>query len=107
MFGLQGLWTAARERVPVTFVVFSNGEYRTLKQTLARMRGNRVDGFVGMDLDRPRSTGPRSRTRSVSPACVSTTSTSSPPCSHLEAPTTRRSWSTCQESRTFSDELFD
>ncbi len=53
MFGVQGLWTAAREGVPVTFVVFGNGEYRTLKQTLARMRGPRVDGFVGMDLDRP------------------------------------------------------
>lgn len=58
MFGVQGLWTAARERVPVTFVVFSNGEYRTLKQTLARMRGTRVDGFVGMDLDRPQVSWP-------------------------------------------------
>ncbi len=53
MFGVQGLWTAARERVPATFVVFSNGEYRTLKQTLAKMRGDRVAGFVGMDIDRP------------------------------------------------------
>jgi benzoylformate decarboxylase len=53
MFGLQGLWTAAREQVPVTFVVFSNGEYRTLKQTLARMRGDRTGGFVGMDFARP------------------------------------------------------
>ena len=53
MFGVQGLWTAAREQVPVTFVVFSNGEYRTLKQTLARTRGDRTDGFVGMDFGRP------------------------------------------------------
>jgi benzoylformate decarboxylase len=53
MFGVQGLWTAAREQVPVTFVVFSNGEYRTLKQTLAKMRGDRAAGFVGMDIDHP------------------------------------------------------
>jgi benzoylformate decarboxylase len=35
MFGLQGLWSAARYRVPVTFLVMNNGEYRTLKETLA------------------------------------------------------------------------
>ncbi|WP_223809365.1 thiamine pyrophosphate-binding protein [Nocardiopsis listeri] len=34
LFGLQGLWSAARYRVPVTFVVMNNGEYRTLKETL-------------------------------------------------------------------------
>ncbi|MEU4985010.1 thiamine pyrophosphate-binding protein [Streptomyces sp. NPDC021969] len=34
LFGLQGLWSAARYQVPVTFVVMNNGEYRTLKQTL-------------------------------------------------------------------------
>ncbi|MEU6719653.1 thiamine pyrophosphate-binding protein [Nonomuraea sp. NPDC046802] len=34
LFGLQGLWSAARLRVPVTFVVMNNGEYRTLKDTL-------------------------------------------------------------------------
>ncbi|HEY7594292.1 MAG TPA: thiamine pyrophosphate-binding protein [Actinophytocola sp.] len=35
MFGLQGLWSAARYRVPVAFLVMNNGEYRTLKDTLA------------------------------------------------------------------------
>ena len=54
MFGVQGLWTAAQLGVPVTFVVFSNGEYRTLKQTLSKMRGANSDGFVGMDFGRPR-----------------------------------------------------
>ena len=53
LFGLQGLWTAARERVPVTFVVFANGEYRTLKQTLTKLRDDRLDDFVGMDLGAP------------------------------------------------------
>ena len=53
LFGVQALWTAAREQVPVTFVVFANGEYRTLKQTLTRMRSGRVEPFLGMDLTRP------------------------------------------------------
>ena len=53
LFGVQALWTAAREHVPVTFVVFANGEYRTLKQTLTRMRSGRVEPFLGMDLDQP------------------------------------------------------
>jgi benzoylformate decarboxylase len=53
MFGVQGLWTAAREQLPITFVVFDNGEYRTLKQTLGKMRDGRVDNFVGMDLGQP------------------------------------------------------
>ena len=53
MFGVQALWTAARERVPVTFVVFANGEYRTLKQTLTRMRSGAGGDFPGMDLTRP------------------------------------------------------
>ncbi|MFT4264546.1 MAG: thiamine pyrophosphate-binding protein [Nocardioides sp.] len=53
LFGLQALWTAAREQVPVTFLVFANGEYRTLKQTLTRMRGGRAEPFLGMDLGQP------------------------------------------------------
>ena len=61
LFGVQALWTAAREQVPVTFVVFANGEYRTLKQTLTRMRSGRVEPFLGMDLGRAASTGPRFR----------------------------------------------
>lgn len=50
LFGLQGLWSAARYRVPVAFVVMSNGEYRTLKDTLAES-GNR-SRHVGLDLGR-------------------------------------------------------
>lgn len=55
MFGLQGLWTAARMRVPVLFVVMANGEYRTLKDTLDTLDG--LDGrsaalhrYTGLDL---------------------------------------------------------
>ncbi|MFO0818912.1 MAG: thiamine pyrophosphate-binding protein [Pirellulales bacterium] len=31
MYGIQGLWTAARYRIPVTFVICNNSEYRILK----------------------------------------------------------------------------
>lgn len=54
LFGVHGLWAAANQRRPVTFVVFANGEYRTLKQTLTRMReGAPGGGFPGMDLGPP------------------------------------------------------
>jgi benzoylformate decarboxylase len=55
MFGLQGLWTAANEGIPVTFLVMNNGEYRTLKDTLDRRPGRSRKGrpFVGLDLREP------------------------------------------------------
>ena len=79
LFGVQALWTAAREHVPVTFVVFANGEYRTLKQTLTRMRSGRVEPFLGMDLDPAddRLAGAR-RGRWACPACGRPASSTSP-----------------------------
>ncbi|MFD0687483.1 thiamine pyrophosphate-binding protein [Actinomadura fibrosa] len=55
MFGLQGLWSAARYEVPVTFVVMNNGEYRTLKDTLDEGGGTSAQRgrYVGMDLAPP------------------------------------------------------
>lgn len=55
MFGLQGLWSAARYRVPVAFVVMNNGEYRTLKDTVDESGGrSRARGrYVGLDLTPP------------------------------------------------------
>jgi benzoylformate decarboxylase len=55
MFGLQALWTAAHLRVPVTFVVLANNEYRTLKDTLDRdeSRSTRLGRYVGLDLRPP------------------------------------------------------
>ena len=31
MYGIQGLWSAARYRIPVTFVVCNNAQYQILK----------------------------------------------------------------------------
>jgi benzoylformate decarboxylase len=56
LFGLQGLWSASRLNVPVTFVVMNNGEYRTLKETLDGWSSSAhgVDGrYPGLDLDPP------------------------------------------------------
>ena len=78
MFGLQGLWTAAREQVPVTFVVFSNGEYRTLKQTLARMRGDQHRRLRRHGLRPPPVDWPAFASPSASPGCASPGRTTSP-----------------------------
>jgi benzoylformate decarboxylase len=55
MFGLQGLWSAARYGAPVTFVVMNNGEYRTLKDTLDAGTGHatRRGHYIGLDLAPP------------------------------------------------------
>ncbi|QKG27423.1 thiamine pyrophosphate-binding protein [Actinomadura verrucosospora] len=55
MFGVQGLWSAARYRVPVAFVVMNNGEYRTLKETLDEGGGASAEHgrYIGMDLAPP------------------------------------------------------
>ncbi|MGW3291782.1 thiamine pyrophosphate-binding protein [Streptomyces sp. NPDC001002] len=42
LFGLQGLWSAARQRTPVLFVVMNNGAYRTLQDTYASMGGQGI-----------------------------------------------------------------
>lgn len=55
LFGAHGLWSLARHQLPVTVVVFANGEYRTLKQTLTKLKapaGSRGK-FVGLDLNEP------------------------------------------------------
>ena len=63
LFGLQGLWSAARQTVPVLFVVMGNGAYRTLQDTYQAMGGQgtcpgtelghldftRAAGFFGVD----------------------------------------------------------
>ena len=56
LYSPQALWTAAREALPVTFVVMNNQEYNVLKTFMKAQpdyvstRGGR---FIAMDLDRP------------------------------------------------------
>jgi benzoylformate decarboxylase len=54
MFGVQGLWSAARYEVPVVMVILNNREYRACKQGMGNvLQGEPADSFVGMDLAPP------------------------------------------------------
>jgi benzoylformate decarboxylase len=56
LYSPQALWTAARENLPVTFVVVNNREYNILKDFMkaqphfASVRANR---FIALDLVKP------------------------------------------------------
>lgn len=55
MYGIQGLWTAARYRLPVTFVVPNNAQYQILKvgaQQLA-LPAAKTGRYEGLDLVGP------------------------------------------------------
>lgn len=55
MYGIQGLWTAAHEKIPVTFVICNNSQYQILKVG-ARQLGLPAASegrFVGLDLAGP------------------------------------------------------
>lgn len=54
-YGIQGLWTAAKYQIPVTFLLCNNAQYRILKDG-SRMLGlpNAAAGkHLGMDLNEP------------------------------------------------------
>jgi benzoylformate decarboxylase len=55
LYGIQGLWTAAREHVPVTFVICNNAQYQILKVGARGMElPNALQGrFLGLDLVEP------------------------------------------------------
>ncbi|MHC4403290.1 MAG: thiamine pyrophosphate-binding protein [Planctomycetota bacterium] len=55
MYGIQGLWTAAHYRLPVTFVVTNNSEYRILKNCarVLELPEASAGRFVGLDLVDP------------------------------------------------------
>jgi benzoylformate decarboxylase len=55
MYGIQGLWTAARYRLPVTFVICNNAQYQILKVGAQQigLPAARSGRFVGMDLIEP------------------------------------------------------
>lgn len=46
-YSVQGLWTAARERLPITFLVMDNSEYAILKAFAAYLK---TPGVPGLDL---------------------------------------------------------
>ena len=51
MYGIQGLWTAAHHRLPITYIVANNRGYRIIKERLVSFR--KTDRFTGMDLRNP------------------------------------------------------
>ncbi|HKI64122.1 MAG TPA: thiamine pyrophosphate-dependent enzyme [Burkholderiales bacterium] len=51
LYGVQALWTAAHEKLPVTYVITNNRSYRILKERLISMRHS--DKFIGMDIREP------------------------------------------------------
>jgi benzoylformate decarboxylase len=55
MYTCQALWTAARYRIDVAFVILNNSSYRILKQRLHGLRGlaEQADIYVGMELTDP------------------------------------------------------
>lgn len=55
MYGVQGLWTAAHYRLPVTFVVTNNTEYRILKDCarVLKLPEACAGRFVGLDIVDP------------------------------------------------------
>lgn len=51
MYSIQALWSAAKQRLPMIFVIANNGGYRIIKQRLKSFHGN--EQFIGMDFDEP------------------------------------------------------
>lgn len=55
MYGIQGLWTAAHYRLPVTFVVCNNAQYQILKVGAGQLNlpAARSGKYCGLDLVEP------------------------------------------------------
>lgn len=55
LYGIQGLWTAAKYRIPVTFVIANNAQYKILKvcSDLLPLPEMAKGNFLGMDLTGP------------------------------------------------------
>ena len=50
-YSIQAIWSAARQKLPITYVIANNGGYRIIKQRLLSFHGN--DQFIGMDFEDP------------------------------------------------------
>ncbi len=55
LYGIQGLWTAARYKIPVTFVIFNNAQYQILKigSRMMHLPEAEAGKFLGMDITEP------------------------------------------------------
>jgi benzoylformate decarboxylase len=55
LYSIQALWTAARYKLAVKFVVFNNASYMILKGGLLALKGASAERgkFVGMDITEP------------------------------------------------------
>ncbi len=56
LYSPQAIWTAAHEKLPITFVIMNNREYNILKNFLKRQQGylsNRSNHFIAMDIAEP------------------------------------------------------
>ena len=56
LYSPQALWTAAHERLPVTFLVINNREYNILKRFMRSQphyASTRANRFIGMDIVDP------------------------------------------------------
>ena len=51
MYSIQALWSAANQKLPMTYVIVNNGGYRIIKQRLLSFHKN--DHFIGMDFKDP------------------------------------------------------
>ena len=51
MYSIQALWSAAKQKLPMIFVIANNGGYRVIKQRLKAFHGN--EEFIGMDFQDP------------------------------------------------------
>lgn len=56
MYTIQGLWTAAHEKLSVVFVIINNSSYRILKQRTNAMKAlaAQTDRYVDMEFNNPR-----------------------------------------------------
>jgi benzoylformate decarboxylase len=56
MYSPQALWTAARENLPITFIVMNNREYNVLKKFMKSQphyRSAQENRFIAMDINNP------------------------------------------------------
>ena len=55
MYSIQGLWTAVKYDIDVTYIVFNNASYRILKQGMVRYLGasERKSEYLGLDFGEP------------------------------------------------------